>query len=82
MSLVKAFDESNASDSNTNTDAMTGSVGMTGFTKMPYPTAMPARSNSDIKISLADSIGSLGNDGTNMKAYDEQKADITAEQGK
>ncbi len=81
MSLVKSFDNSNAADPNSSTDPMTGSVGMTGFTKMPYPTQKPAMSNADVGVSLRDSIGSLGNDGTNMSAYKEQKTDITAEKG-
>jgi len=80
MSLVKSFDDSNAADPNTNTEAMKGSVGMVGFTAQPYPAQMPARSNADVKIQ-GDSIGSLGNDGTNMSAYDEQKIDINAETG-
>jgi len=82
MSLVKSHSDSNASDPNASTDPMSGSVGMSGFTKMPYPTAKPAQSNADVGITLGDSIGSLGNDGTNMSAYEEQKADISAEKGK
>jgi len=81
MGLVHSFDDSNASDPNTNTEAMTGSVGMVGFTKVPYPKQMPARNNADVKIQ-GESIGALGNDGTNMEAYEEQPIDLNSETGK
>ena len=80
MSLEKAHGDSNAAKKGGSTDAMTGSVGMTGFTKMPYPADMPARLNSDV-ANTEESIGSLGNDGTNMDAYEEQKVDIKSKTG-
>jgi hypothetical protein len=52
-----------------------------GFTKVDYPGQRPAMSNADVS-STKEFGGSLGNDGTNMSAYEEQVADISPENGK
>jgi hypothetical protein len=53
---------------------------MVGFTPVDFPSQMPAKSNSDLFAN--DTPSGLGNDGTNMSAYDEQKADISPMTGK
>jgi hypothetical protein len=80
MSLVKSLPGSNAPDQKGSDEKTSGSLGMVGFTPVDFPSQMPAKSNSDL---FANDVPSgLGNDGTNMSAYDEQKADISPMTGK
>lgn len=81
MSLLKAHKDSNAAQSSDNTGAATGSLGMVGFTSMDYPGQRPAMKNTDVGTTK-DSIGALGNDGTNMSAYSEQPKTENAENPK
>jgi hypothetical protein len=80
MSLTKAVSGSNAPKADGDNSKTSGSLGMVGFTPVDYPSQMPAKSNAD--LTSLDQAPSLGNDGTNMSAYDEQKADISGKTGK
>lgn len=80
MSLVKAEKDSNAAKPTSDDEPTSGSLGMVGFTKVDYPSQRPAMKNSD--ISTLDNAEGLGNDGTNMSAYEEQETDISGLTGK
>lgn len=82
MSLVKAVKGSNAPDQSGSTDKTSGSLGMVGFTPVDYPSQMPAKSNAD--VSSTDTAPGLGNDGTNLSAYQgtDQPTDISGKTGK
>ncbi len=80
MSLVKAVKGSNAPDASGSSEKTSGSLGMTGWTPADYPSQGPAKSNAD--VSTTDNPPGLGNDGTNMSAYEEQKADMDGKTGK
>ena len=80
MSLVKSLPGSNAPDQKGSDEKTSGSLGMVGFTPVDFPSQMPAKSNGDLFAN--DTPNGLGNDGTNMSAYDEQKADISPMTGK
>ena len=79
MALVKAIGGSNAPKADGDTDKQSGSLGMVGFTPVDYPNQKPAMSNADLFTN--DTPPGLGNDGTNMSAYDEQKADLSPKTG-
>jgi hypothetical protein len=80
MSLVKSLPGSNAPDQKGSDEKTSGSLGMVGFTPVDFPSQMPAKSNSDLFAN--DTPSGLGNDGTNMSGYDEQKAEISPMTGK
>lgn len=80
MSLVKAIGESNAPKADGDTDKTSGSVGMVGFTPVDYPGQRPAKSNADLFTN--DVAPGLGQDGTNLSAYDEQEAEVNPKTGK
>ncbi len=80
MSLVKSLPGSNAPDQKGSDEKTSGSLGMVGFTPVDYPSQKPAQANSDLFAN--DTPSGLGNDGTNLSAYDEQKADLSPMTGK
>jgi hypothetical protein len=80
MGLLKSEKGSNAAQPSSDDGPTAGSLGMVGFTKADYPAQRPAKSNAD--VSTTDTAPGLGNDGTNMSAYDEQSADINGKTGK
>lgn len=80
MSLTKALGGSNAPKADGDTSKQSGSLGMVGFTPVDYPSQKPAMSNSDLPTN--DTPPGLGQDGTNLSAYDEQKGDLSPMTGK
>lgn len=80
MSLVKAVSGSNAPDQKGSDEKTSGSLGMVGFTPVDYPSQSPAKSNSDLFSNEAAS--GLGDDGTNLSAYQDQKGEISPMTGK
>lgn len=81
MSLVKSIGGSNAPNQSGDTGVGGGSVAKDGYTIVDQPSQKPAMKNEDIKVTK-EFAGSLGNDGTNMGAYEEQPAKVNAENGK
>ncbi|HXU02570.1 MAG TPA: hypothetical protein VN903_16510, partial [Polyangia bacterium] len=80
MSLVKSLPGSNAPDQKGSDEKTSGSLGMVGFTPVDYPSQTPAKSNSDLFAN--DTPNGLGDDGTNLSAYKDQKGEISPMTGK
>ncbi len=80
MSLTKSIGGSNAPNSSGETGVGGGSVGKDGYTIVTV-SQIPARSNADV-TTTKDFAGSLGNEGTNLSAYEEQPETLDAENGK
>jgi len=84
MSLTKVFPDSNAPDASGQRPEDNASAGggaaMLGYSKVPFPSQMPARSNSDISITQ-DFAFTMVNQGTSLPSYDEQDDTVSSESG-
>jgi hypothetical protein len=82
MSLVKALGDSAAPSKGVSMDENSGpnEVGMLGYVQIPFPSQMPAQSNSDVGITKNMSISAQ--QGTSIGAYKDQPEKISAETGK
>lgn len=79
--LTKAIKGSNAPSGSGETGVGGGSMAKDGYTIVEQPSQRPAMKNSDV-ADTKEFGGSLGNDGTNMSAYEDQPAKVSAENGK
>ena len=82
MALTKAVSGSNASPGSGSMDVNTGpdESGYLGYVQVPFPSQMPAQANADVAIT-SDLKFSMVNQGTSLKAYDEQDETISSESG-
>lgn len=79
--LTKAVSGSNAADKSSDNGAPSGGVAKEGFTLEPYPSQKPAGSQGEV-ANTKENIGALGNEGTGMNSYHDQKKTISALSGK